>query len=121
MSREVREIATPELVTETEVRSGRIGVRLVGSAESVTREDLAAYLKAIDGVAVETEAAEVVFDLRALEFMSAACLRAVLAWLLEGERSPRYVARFVSDAKNHWQRRSLASLASIGGERVRID
>ncbi|MBX3198053.1 MAG: hypothetical protein KF894_07895 [Labilithrix sp.] len=121
MSQEIREIATPDLVTETEVRSGRVGVRLVGSAESVTREDLCAYLQVIDSVARETQAAEVVFDLRALEFMSAACLRAMLTWLLEIERSPRYVARFVSDAKNPWQRRSLASLATIGGEHVRVD
>ncbi|MBX3213040.1 MAG: hypothetical protein KF850_13470 [Labilithrix sp.] len=121
MSEEICEIATPDLVTETEVRSGRIGVRLVGSAESVTREDLAAYLKVIDGVAREAQAAEVVLDLRALEFMSAACLRAILTWLFEVERSPRYVARFVGDAKNHWQRRSLASLAMVGGENVRVD
>ncbi|MBX3220152.1 MAG: hypothetical protein KF795_06495 [Labilithrix sp.] len=120
MSGEILEIATPDLVTETEPKGDRITVRFVGSAESVTRDDLAAYLTAIHELALETKAVEVVFDLRALEFMSAACLRSMLAWLCELERAPRYVARFVPDGKSHWQRRSLESLASIGGEVVRL-
>ena len=118
---EISEIATPDLVTETDVTGARIEVRLVGSAESVTRDDSNAFLKAIHRVALETNAREVVFDLRALEFMSAACLRSMLAWMRELESTPRYLARFVSDSKRHWQRRSLESLASIGGDRVRID
>ncbi|MBN9166350.1 MAG: hypothetical protein BGO98_44720 [Myxococcales bacterium 68-20] len=121
MSEEISEIATPDLVTETDVTETRIEVRLVGSAESVTRDDLTAFLQAIHRVALESNVQEVVFDLRALEFMSAACLRSMLAWMREVESAPRYLARFVSDSKRHWQRRSLEGLASIGGERVHID
>jgi hypothetical protein len=121
MTLDVSEIATPELVSETESNGDRIVVRFVGSAESATFDDLTSYLEAIHRAALESSAGEVVVDLRALEFMSAACLRSMLAWMSEVQRDPRYVARFVSDSKKPWQRRSLLGLASFGGALVRVE
>lgn len=121
MSLEVSEIATPELVSETAASGERIAVRFVGSAEAVTLDDLTAYLHAVHRAALVSGATEVTIDVRGLEFMSAACLRSMLGWMAELQRSPRYVARFVSDAKRPWQRRSLESLASFGGPLVRLE
>jgi hypothetical protein len=120
MSTEVIEIATPDLVSETVVRGDRIEVRFVGSGEAVTLFDLAAYLEALHRFALDTAANEIAFDLRALEFMSAACVRSMLAWMAELQRTPSYVARFIVDPRKPWQGRTVQTLASFGGDLVRI-
>jgi hypothetical protein len=121
MMTEVSDIATPDLVTETELEGQRIAVKFVGSAEAVTLDDLTTYLEAVHRAALETNAGEVIFDVRSLEFMSASCFRSMLAWMSELQRSPQYRARFVSDEKKRWQKRSLQTLASFGGELVCIE
>jgi hypothetical protein len=121
MTVDVPDIATPDLVSETATDGDRIEVRFVGSAEAVTSVDLAAYLEAIHRAALAGNAAEIVLDLQGLEFMSAACLRTMLAWVAEVHRSPRYVARLVSDLRRPWQRRTFESLAEFGGESVCLE
>jgi hypothetical protein len=120
MSIDVSDIATPELVSETGTNGDRIEVRFVGSAEAVTYDDLTTYLGAIHRAALSTRAAEVVLDLRALEFMSAACLRSMLAWVSDLKENPQYLARLVSDARRPWQRRTLQGLATFGGDLVQL-
>ncbi|MDF2693331.1 MAG: uncharacterized protein K0S65_1714 [Labilithrix sp.] len=120
MSIEVSDIATPELVSETGTSGDRIEVRFVGSAEAVTSDDLKTYLGAIHRAALSSRAAEVVLDLRALEFMSAACLRSMLAWVSDLKERPQYLARLVSDARKPWQGRTLQGLATFGGDLVQL-
>jgi hypothetical protein len=132
------DITTPELVTETEAEAEgtRIAVRFVGTADGLTYDDLTTYLDELQRAALESNAHEIVFDVRALDFMSASCLRSLLAWLGElnkpavraasgrGEldrSSPSCHARFVSDARKEWQRRSFEGLAAFDGEHVHID
>ena len=121
MTVEVSDIATPDLVTETDVDGKRIEVRLVGSAEAFVVGDLIAYLDAVHRVAVEADASEIVLDIRGLEFISAACLASMLVWLRQLQRGPACRPRFVWDAKKHWQRRTLDSLVTFAGELVRTE
>jgi hypothetical protein len=117
----VSDIATPDLVSETLEAGERIHTSFIGSAEGAACEDLATYLESIHEVALASGTTEVVIDLRAVEFMSASCLRSMLAWLDHLKRSPRYTARLLADAKKPWQRRTIQSLAAVAGDRVRID
>jgi hypothetical protein len=121
MTLAVLEITTPELVSETTVHDERIEARFVGSAEAAALHDLTRYLESLHRAALASGATEVVLDLRALEFMSASCLRSMLGWMGDLQREPCYVARFVADAKRPWQRRSIQSLAWFAGELVRTD
>ncbi len=121
MTSEIHEITTPELVSETALGVERIDVRLVGSAEAGAQRDLTTYLEAVHGAALERGVTEVVVDLRGLEFMSAGCSRSMVVWIDELQRAPRYVARFVSDAKKPWQRRTLESFVAFAGTLVRLD
>jgi anti-anti-sigma regulatory factor len=106
---QIRDIVTPELVTETVLDdASRIEIRFVGNADGLTESDFTTYLDDLHRVALESKVKEIVFDVRALEFMSASCLRSLLGWLGRLERTtPRYVVRFISDTRKHWQRRSL--------------
>jgi hypothetical protein len=126
----IHDIVTPELVTETVLENnegGRIEIRFVGNADGLTENDLATYLDDLHRVALESKVKEIVFDVRALEFMSASCLRSLLGWLGRLEKAaaseqPRYAARFVSDTRKHWQRRSLELvLSSCNIDVVRIE
>jgi hypothetical protein len=121
MTTEIPDIATMDLVTETAVDASRIRVRLVGCAEPVNLDDLTAYLDAVRRVAVETQAAEIVLDIRSLDFMSAACLRSLLVWLGESQRKSTYLTRMEWDPSRAWQRRSFRHLVSAGGEVLRME
>lgn len=121
MTFEVTEIATPELVTETSVGAARLDVRFVGSGEGAAERELGSYLDAVHRAAVAATATEVVVDLTAVEFISASCLRAFLAWVGELHRTRSYVVRFVPDERKAWQRRTIEAIAFCGGDCVRID
>lgn len=117
----VNEIATPDLVTETRASGKRIDVRFVGCAEPIVSEDLASYLSALHHAAISASVEEIVVDVRSLEFVSAAGVRALLLWVTDLRSGGTYVVRFVVDAKLAWQRRTLGSLESFAGTCVRIE
>lgn len=118
MSSEVFDIATPDLVTETTVDATRVEGRLVGCAEASTLDDLTVYLDAIRRAAVATKSTEIVLDIRALEFMSAACLRSLLGWMAESQRAVVCPLRVVWDPTCAWQRRTLRPILSSQGAPV---
>lgn len=118
MTFDVVDIASPDLVSETSVAAERIEARLVGCAEAVNHDDLTQYLDAVRRAAISTKAREVVLDVRSLEFMSAGCLRSLVAWLGDGQRVPECPVRVVWDPMQPWQRRSLRNILSPQGEPV---
>jgi hypothetical protein len=121
MTIEVTDIATQELVTETSVGGDRIDVRLVGSGEGNAEGELSCYLDAVHRAALDARVPLVVVDLRAVEFISATCLRAFLQWVGEVQRTRGYLVRFVRDQRKAWQRRSAEAIAFCGGDCVRIE
>lgn len=121
MMTDVADIATPELVTDTGIDGERLEARLIGCAEPANIDDLATYLVEVHRAALEAHVTEVVVDIRSVEFMSAACLRSLLAWIDERKRVARYRTRVVWDAAQPWQRRSLQNLVSSAGELLALE
>lgn len=117
---ELDEIATPELVTETEPAAASIAVRLVGSAEGATRDSLARFLSGLHATALALPCAEVVLDVRALDFICASCVHALSDWLADVERAGVYRARFLVDPRRPWQARTLQFVAGTFGEFARL-
>jgi len=117
---ELDEIATPELVTETEPTDASITVRLVGSAEGATRDSLARFLSGLHATALALPCVEVVVDVRAVDFISASCVHALSDWLADVERAGAYHARFVVDARRPWQARTLQLVAGTFGDFARL-
>lgn len=121
--RTIQDISTAALVTETSFQGSAVAVRAVGCADSATLADLTDYLAHLDRVAREENAEEIILDVRDIDFVSASCMRALVAWLGEVTRGggPGCGARFVLDARKPLLRRSLERLAALNGSRVEID
>lgn len=115
MIADLDEIATPELVTETEPAPSTLAVRFVGSAEAATRSELARFLGGLHATALALPCAEVVLDVRAVDFFSASCVRAFSDWLADVEHAGRYRARFLVDERRPWQARTLQWVAGTFG------
>lgn len=124
MTTTITDIATDDLKTATEIGAASITSRLIGSAETDSRKDLDAYLRAVHAKVVSAELREVVVDLRSLEFMNSSCLKAFVTWVGIIHESPakaQYKVRFLSDKKKHWQSRSLSALACFAIDLIQIE
>ncbi len=101
-----------------------LNVQLVGDANMDAVDHLGRSLVEIHERAISARATEVVVDLRQLEFMNSACFKKIVTWITrveEVEASSRYRIRFVSNAKIHWQRRSLHALQMFAIDLVSVD
>jgi anti-anti-sigma factor len=100
-----------------------VAARLTGSADHTHAADLT---RAFD--AIHTEARHgvdvVVLDMRELEFMSSAGLKAILSWIADLQELPpaaRYQIRFVSDPVHYrWQKRSLNTVRMFATDLISI-
>ena len=119
---DLHEIATPEVVTETEPTPTppAVAVRFVGSAEGATRGELARFLSGLHETALALPCAEVVIDVRAVDFISASCVHALSDWLAEVERAGVYRARFLVDPRRPWQARTLQLVTETFGAFARL-
>jgi hypothetical protein len=120
MTSDTPEIVTPELVSETTVGSARLGSVLFGSVEGAAVAELATYLESMHREALRAGAAQVVVDLRALDFVSAAGLRAFTRWVGGALRDGAYAVSFACDPNKPWQRRAFEPIASSCGDRVQL-
>jgi hypothetical protein len=118
----IRPVDSGELEAEGSVEGTEIRVRLRGSAELGAKAALDEFLSNV------FEASEgcdvVVVDIRKLEFMNSSCFKSLLTWLVKVQALPeerRHMIRFQSNPKYHWQKRSLHSLASMGGGLVEVE
>ena len=105
-------------------RASAVNVCLVGDANMNAVDQLGHALAEVHGQAVRDGASEVVVDLRQLEFMNSACFKKVVTWITrveEVEAGSRYRVRFLSNAKIHWQRRSLHALHMFAIDLVSVD
>jgi hypothetical protein len=124
MTTTIAEIKTADLNTTTEQGPSSLTARLVGSAETDAKKDLDVYLAAVHSAVTEAQIDEVVIDLRALEFMNSSCFKSFVSWvglLHDTPVSAQYKVRFLSDAKKHWQSRSLNALACFAIDLVQIE
>ncbi len=120
----IQDIHTADLVTETHVHKSSIDVKLVGTAESSSMEQLGNYLSQLHETAIASKVREVVVDLRGLEFMNSSCFKKFVTWMSNLQDTPtdsQYNVRFVSDERKHWQSRSLGALACFAVDLIRLE
>jgi anti-anti-sigma factor len=101
----------------------QIVVTLDGTADLAAADALDAALVKVHDAAVAAALAEVVVDLRGVEFMNSSCLKAILTWVndvQELDESRRYAVRFISDPRVHWQNRSLHSVKCFASDIISI-
>jgi hypothetical protein len=120
----IQDIHTPDLVTETHINKSSIDVKLVGTAESSSMEQLGNYLQQLHDTASTSKLREVIVDLRGLEFMNSSCFKKFVTWMSNLQDTPpesQYNVRFVSDERKHWQSRSLGALACFAVDLIRLE
>jgi hypothetical protein len=99
-----------------------IELRLAGAAELGAKAGLDQFFA--DVLAASRGCDEVVVDIRALEFMNSSCFKSLLTWIVRVQDLPqeqRHKIRFISNPSLHWQKRSLHSLASMGGGLIEVE
>jgi hypothetical protein len=98
-----------------------VRVLMTGTADLRSHTALESFLAALHRETVAVAAEEVHVDVRALEFMSAACFRLVVDWLAKvDETGRRYRVVFCADRDRRWQRRSMEALTSFAGAFVSV-
>lgn len=96
---------------------------MTGSAESAALTALDAFLKRLHRSAVDAKIAEVVVDMRKLEFMNSSCFKVFVSWLgsvQDLDAAKQYRIHLLSNPNLHWQRRSLAALSCFAVDLVTI-
>jgi anti-anti-sigma regulatory factor len=113
-----------EFHADARKENGRIELSLRGTADLRAQESLDAFLKRADACARAEHTAEVVVDVRSLDFMNSSCFKAFVSWIgrLQALGSEaQYRIRFVSDQRMLWQRRSLHALACFAVDLVSVE
>lgn len=103
--------------------SGAI-LRLVGSADAASVRSLSLLVTRLHESLVADEASSIVIDIRALDFMNAACFNVLVAWIGYIQELPppqRYGLQFVTSPEVPWQRRSLKTLSCFATDLVAVE
>ncbi len=101
-----------------------VEVVLRGTADHGSMAELNEVVQAARSEGRERTPREAVIDLRELEFMSSAGIKAFISWINELQELPdekRYALRFVSNPAILWQKRSLKSLQYFAVDLITID
>jgi hypothetical protein len=114
---------TDGLGTESERRGSVVHARMRGVAQEANKPQLDAFLVRLrtEGGAAPTE--EIRIDIRGMEFMSSACLKCFVNWIIElrsAEPAPYHLV-FVPSPTAYWQARSLRALCALASDLVTID
>jgi hypothetical protein len=115
-------VVTEDLEANATSNGRTLELHLRGSAEIGAKAGLDAFLAQV--AAATTDCDEVVVDIRELEFMNSSCFKSLLTWIVRVQDLPearRHKIRFISNPTLHWQKRSLHSLASMGGGLVEVE
>ena len=117
-------IAQPGFATETTLEGSVISVRFTGNADMRAISELESFLPKLHIEAQKVACSEVVVNFSSLEFMNSSCFKSFVGWIsniqeLPGEK--QYRIRFMSNAKMHWQKRSLHALRCFAVDLVTIE
>lgn len=118
----IRPIRSEDLTADGVVADGAIELTLRGAAEQGAKALLDDFLA--DVFAASRDRQDVVVDLRGLEYMNSSSFKSFLTWIVAVRELPdeqRHTIRFVSNPRLHWQKRSLHSLVSMGGDSVAVE
>jgi hypothetical protein len=98
-------------------------VTLTGNADLNVKFDLERFMIAVHEEARRIGAAEVVVDVRGLEFMNSSCFKSLVRWISSVQALAarhQYRITFVASPEMYWQRRSLGALAGLATEIVSV-
>lgn len=98
-------------------------LRLRGNANGRNAERLEELVTKTHDALVARKAQAFGVDLRALEFMTASCFNVFVTWINLITALPtdqQYRLSFAIDANAGWQRRSLVTLTTLGGDIVKL-
>jgi hypothetical protein len=94
-----------------------------GNADYAALDALEMLLTRTHAEAGRLGVAEVVIDLRELEFMNSSCFKSFVSWvndIQELAEAKQYKVKFRSNPKMHWQKRSLHSLRCFAVELITV-
>ena len=119
---------TPSIETEffsatTEVEAAKLLAKMTGNADQDITTVLDEFLGKVHDEASSHSISEVVVDLRDVEFMSSACLKAFVTWIHVARTLPeasRYQIVILSQPEILWQRRSMHALSCIAKDLVKL-
>jgi hypothetical protein len=119
---------TPSIDTEffsahTELEPSKILATMTGNADQDITTVLDEFLGKVHDEASSHSVSEVVVDLRSVEFMSSACLKAFVTWIHVARTLPepnRYQIVFLSQPEILWQRRSMHALSCVAKDLVKL-
>jgi hypothetical protein len=98
-----------------------VRVVLTGTADLRCQPAFEGFLGTLHRETVSVGADEVEVEMRALEFMSAACFRAMVAWVARVDEASRpYRIRVLADPHRQWQRRSMHALTCFASDFVTV-
>ena len=113
----------PDLIVE--MAPGEIAVlRLIGTADTAAAGPLGALLEQLHGELIERASKEIVVDMRALDRMSASCLKLLLGWLDRLQSlaaDARYKMRLRMNPSIAWQSHGLGAFSCFDTDLIAIE
>jgi hypothetical protein len=109
-------IVANRLTVEALLCGRSLHVSMHGVADGQMMSRLASLLNRVHVEARRLRVTEARVDLRYLEFMDSSCLKAFVTWLSSQQDlalESQYPIRFLFNAKNHWQRKTLQALRAF--------
>ena len=120
----IRPIDGAEFNAASKRDGSRLCIGLRGHADVNAKRALDGFVAEVDREACASPVAEVVVDLRRLEFMNSSCLKTLVTWLNNVRQRPpaqQYLIRFLRDRAAYWQERSLSALKAFAPAIVELE
>jgi hypothetical protein len=118
----IETVSDAEFSASASEEPGRLVLTFTGATEMDTRPLLERFLGQVHEQVCLRAVPEVTLDLRESTFINSACLKVMAGWIVTATTKTRvrYRIAFQASKAHVWQRRSLAALASIAPDLVKI-
>ena len=124
MSTEVASVSGEDFAGTASHDGTAITVQLKGNADYAALDGIEMLLTRTHAEAKRQQVAEVIVDLKQLEFMNSSCFKGFVSWITDIQELPenaQYKVRFLSNPAMHWQKRSLHSLRCFAVELITVE
>jgi hypothetical protein len=118
----IAELAEEKLTAAAMADEGTVRARIEGTASQRDVVPLDTFLGAVHAACGGGVVAQVVLDLRSLEYVSSSHLKVMVSWIAKMRALPSRVGvKLLANEKYHWQKRGLPALAHLAEDLVTID
>lgn len=120
---ELLSVTQPKFAARIAHNGDDLILELLGTADVPARHHLSAFLRRMSEEAVHRNVARMLVDIRKLAFMNSSCFKDLICWLDQLRANHAFGCRVVfrSNAREHWQKRSLHALACFARELVTVE